>query len=104
MRGTYLTAINFCRIIFPSLSLSICSSHWEPWEGPTGMKSLPPGLSCFMRASGTGYAAAPTCIASYGASVMLKHLYNYVRPLPKKNFKEPRRPKAENLGAQQVKC
>ena len=69
VRGTYLTPISLCRTIFPSLSLSICSSHWSPWVGPTGINSLPPGLSCFMRASGMGWAAAPTCIASYGASI-----------------------------------
>lgn len=54
VRGTYLTPISLCRTIFPSLSLSICSSHWSPWVGPTGINSLPPGLSCFMRASGMG--------------------------------------------------
>jgi len=48
--------------------LSICSSHWSPWIGPTGINSLPPGFSWCIRASGIGCAAAPTCIASYGAS------------------------------------
>lgn len=56
--------------MLPSGCLSICSRYWSPCSAPTGMNSLPPGFNWSTNACGTVAAAAPTWIASNGASGM----------------------------------